>query len=40
VVHYDIVYPKGGGVEIASLVLEYEEGTSEEIIRDGQYTIF
>jgi hypothetical protein len=40
VVHYDIVYPKGGGVEIASLVLEYEDGTSEEIIRDGQYTIF
>jgi hypothetical protein len=40
VVHYDIVYPKGGAVEIASLVLEYEDGTSEEIIRDGQYTIF
>lgn len=40
VVHYDIVYPKGGSVEIASLVLEYEDGTSEEIIKDGQYTIF
>jgi len=40
VVHYDIVYPKGGDVEIASLVLEYEDGTSEEIIRDGQYKIF
>ncbi len=40
VVHYDIIYPKGGRIEIASLVLEYEDGTSEEIIRDGQYTIF
>jgi len=40
VVHWDIVYPKGGPIEIARLVLEYEDGTSEEIIRDGQYTIF
>lgn len=40
VVHHDIVYPKGGHIEIASLVLEYEEGTSEEIIKAGQYTIF
>jgi hypothetical protein len=40
VVHWDIVYPKGGPIEIASLVLEYEDGTSEEIIKDGQYTIF
>jgi len=40
VVHYDTVYPKGGRIEIASLALEYEEGTSEEIIKDGQYTIF
>jgi hypothetical protein len=40
VVHYDIIYPKGGRIEIASLVLEYGDGTSEEIIRDGQYTIF
>jgi hypothetical protein len=39
VVHYDIIYPKGGRIEIASLVLEYEDGTSEEIIRDGQCTI-
>jgi hypothetical protein len=37
VVHWDIVYPLGGPIEIASLVLEYEDGTSEEIIRDGQY---
>jgi hypothetical protein len=40
VVHYDIIYPKGGRIEISSLVLEYEDGTSEEIIKDGQYTIF
>lgn len=39
-VHQDIVYPKGGAIEISSLVLEYEDGTSEEIIRDGRYTIF
>ena len=40
VVHWDFVYPKGGAIEIASLVLEYEDGTSEEIIRDGEYTVF
>jgi len=40
VVHHDTVYPKGGRIEIASLVLEYEDGTSEEIIKGGQYTIF
>jgi len=40
IVHHDTVYPKGGRIEIASLVLKYEEGTSEEIIKDGQYTIF
>jgi leucyl aminopeptidase (aminopeptidase T) len=40
VVHQDIVYAKGGPVEIASLVLEYEDGSSEEVIRDGEYTIF
>jgi len=40
VVHWDIVYPLGGPIEIASLVLQYEDGTSEEIIRDGQHTIF
>lgn len=40
VVHWDIVYPKGGSIEISSLVLQYEDGTSEEIIKDGQYTIF
>jgi len=40
VVHSDIVYPRGGRIEVTSLVLEYEDGTSEEIIKDGQYTIF
>ncbi len=38
--HRDWVYPKGGAIEIASLVLEYEDGTSEEIINDGEYTVF
>jgi len=38
--HRDWVYPKGGAIEIASLVLTYEDGTSEEIIMDGEYTIF
>jgi hypothetical protein len=37
---WDIVYSEGGPIEIASLVLEYEDGTSEEIIKDGQYTMF
>ncbi len=40
VVHYDLIYPKGGRIEIASLVLEYEDGTNEELIKNGQYTIF
>jgi hypothetical protein len=40
VVHQDIVYAKGGAVEIASLVLEYEDGTAEEIIEDAEYTVF
>lgn len=38
--HRDWVYPKGGAIVIGSLVLEYEDGTSEEIIKDGEYTIF
>ncbi|TKJ29481.1 MAG: hypothetical protein CEE40_08245 [Chloroflexi bacterium B3_Chlor] len=38
--HRDWVYPKSGAIEVASLVLEYEDGTSEEIITDGEYTIF
>ncbi len=38
--HRDWVYPKGGAIEIADLLLEYEDGTSEEIIKDGEYTVF
>ncbi len=38
--HRDWVYPKGGAIEIASLVLEYGDGTSEQIIRDAEYTLF
>ena len=40
VVHRDIVYPKGGLIEVVSLVLNYKDGTSEEIIRYGEYRIF
>jgi hypothetical protein len=40
VAHRDFVYPKGGPIEISSLVLIFEDGTREEIIRDGSYTIF
>jgi hypothetical protein len=38
--HRDWVYPKGGDIEISSLVLEYTDGTSEEIIHAGEYTLF
>jgi leucyl aminopeptidase (aminopeptidase T) len=38
--HRDWVYPKGGEIEVASLVLEYDDGTSEEIIKDAEYTVF
>lgn len=37
VVHRDVVFPSGGQIEVARLVLQYEDGTSEEIISDGQY---
>jgi leucyl aminopeptidase (aminopeptidase T) len=40
VVHQDIVYAKDSPISVASLALEYEERTSDEIIRDRQYTIF
>jgi hypothetical protein len=39
-IHHDVVYPAGGPIEVTSLVLTYEDGTHEEIIQDGQYTIF
>jgi hypothetical protein len=38
--HRDWVYPRGGAIEIASLILDYEDGTSEEILHDGEYTLF
>jgi hypothetical protein len=40
VVHWDIVYPDNGPIEIESLVLHYEDGTRERIIKDGAYTAF
>ncbi|MDH4209225.1 MAG: hypothetical protein OEV76_10155, partial [Anaerolineae bacterium] len=40
VVHQDIVYAKGCPVEVASLVLEYQNGATEEIIKGAEYTIF
>ena len=32
--------PGGGPIEVTSLVLTYEDGSQEEIMRDGLYTIF
>jgi hypothetical protein len=40
IVHQDIVYARGGIVYVSSLVLEYEDGSREEILRAGDYTIF
>jgi leucyl aminopeptidase (aminopeptidase T) len=40
VVHQDVVYPFGGEIEVTSLILEYEDGTTEALIRDGAYTVF
>lgn len=40
VIHQDVVYAKDSPIGVASLVLEYEDGTSEEIIKERQYTIF
>lgn len=40
IVHLDTVYAKGCPVEVASVVLVYEDGTEEEIIRDCESTIF
>jgi hypothetical protein len=40
VMHRDFVYPRGGSIEIASLVLNYEDGEREEILREGYYTVF
>jgi hypothetical protein len=38
--HWDIVYPTGGALEIADILLVYEDGSSEEIMRAGRYTVF
>ncbi|MGD8752528.1 MAG: aminopeptidase, partial [Anaerolineales bacterium] len=40
VLHWDIVYPQGGEIEVVHLVFDYEDGGQEEIIRDGNYTLF
>jgi hypothetical protein len=40
VIHQDIVYAKGGPIEIASLDLVYEDGASEQILANGEYTVF
>ncbi|MFC1923494.1 hypothetical protein ACFLY4_09430 [Chloroflexota bacterium] len=40
VVHQDVVYPFGGEIEVTSLIFEYKDGTTEELIRDGAYTVF
>jgi hypothetical protein len=40
VMHQDFVYPKGGSIEISSLILIYEDGSTDEIILNGAYAIF
>lgn len=39
-VHRDFVYPKDGPIEISSLILIYQDGSSEQIILEGDYVIF
>jgi hypothetical protein len=38
-VHIDRVYPFGGGIEVTSLVFEYENGASKAIIQNGEYSL-
>ncbi len=38
--HRDLVYPRGGDIEVSELTLEYEDGSSELIMSDGKYTLF
>jgi hypothetical protein len=40
VIHQDIVFPFNGELFVESLSLIYEDGTMEEIIKNGAYTIF
>jgi hypothetical protein len=40
VVHQDVVYPFGVEIEVTSLIFDYKDGTREEIINDGAYTVF
>ncbi|MFQ5886919.1 MAG: hypothetical protein ACE5II_06770 [Anaerolineae bacterium] len=40
VVHQDIIYAKGSPIEVVSLILEYQNGGSERIIEEGNYTVF
>ena len=40
VVHQDIVYAETTKVGVVSVLLVYEDGTEEEIIRDNGYTLF
>jgi len=38
--HRDVVFARGCPVETQSLVLEYEDGAEEEILREGTYQVF
>ena len=40
VIHQDVVYPFNGELFVESLSLIYEDGTMEEIIQNGAYTIY
>jgi leucyl aminopeptidase (aminopeptidase T) len=40
VIHQDVVYPFNGELFVESLSLIYEDGTMEEIIQNGAFTIY
>jgi len=40
IVHHDLVYAPGNPLGVAQLVLDYDDGSREEIMRDSRYTIF
>jgi len=39
VVHWDVVYPQDGEIEVVRLVFEYEDDGQEQIIKDGNFTV-
>lgn len=39
-VHKDVVYPFGGEIEVTTLLLMKDDGSTETIIENGRYTLF